>query len=103
MRICGFVVNSKLFNHLHQIKAQKFEQLPGPPITCDASLENLNVVVTIRENLSLSDADKSQWTNNKSFIVLKNPNHNNRQSLIRNKGGKFLKKLWCCVGGSITR
>ena len=21
----------------------------------------------------------------------------------RNKGGKFLKKLWCCVGGSITR
>ena len=19
------------------------------------------------------------------------------------KGGKFLKKLWCCVGGSITR
>ena len=31
-------------------------------------------------------------------------------SLIRNqlnfntyKGGKFLKKLWCCVGGSITR
>ena len=22
---------------------------------------------------------------------------------IINKGGKFLKKLWCCVGGSITR
>ena len=22
---------------------------------------------------------------------------------IMNKGGKFLKKLWCCVGGSITR
>ena len=21
----------------------------------------------------------------------------------KNKGGKFLKKLWCCVGGSITR
>ena len=20
-----------------------------------------------------------------------------------NKGGKFLKKLWCCVGGSVTR
>ena len=19
------------------------------------------------------------------------------------KGGKFLKKLWCCVGGSLTR
>ena len=24
------------------------------------------------------------------------------QSLL-DKGGKFLKKLWCCVGGSITR
>ena len=22
---------------------------------------------------------------------------------ILHKGGKFLKKLWCCVGGSITR
>ena len=21
----------------------------------------------------------------------------------KNKGGKFLKKLWCCVGGNITR
>ena len=24
-------------------------------------------------------------------------------SVLMNKGGKFLKKLWCCVGGSITR
>ena len=24
-------------------------------------------------------------------------------SLLSNKGVKFLKKLWCCVGGSITR
>ena len=23
--------------------------------------------------------------------------------LNMNKGAKFLKKLWCCVGGSITR
>ena len=22
---------------------------------------------------------------------------------ITGEGGKFLKKLWCCVGGSITR
>ena len=22
---------------------------------------------------------------------------------VLDKGGKFLKKLWCCVGGSITR
>ena len=25
-----------------------------------------------------------------------------RKALL-DKGGKFLKKLWCCVGGSITR
>ena len=25
------------------------------------------------------------------------------QADFRKKGGKFLKKLWCCVGGSITR
>ena len=25
------------------------------------------------------------------------------RTVSKNKGGKFLKKLWCCVGGSITR
>ena len=24
-------------------------------------------------------------------------------SILINKGGKFLKKLWCCVGGNVTR
>ena len=26
-----------------------------------------------------------------------------RKSYVDVKGGKFLKKLWCCVGGSITK
>ena len=26
-----------------------------------------------------------------------------RLNLHANNGGKFLEKLWCCVGGSITR
>ena len=52
-------VNSKLFNHLHQIKAHKCEQLTSPPNSCDSSLESLNTVVTIPENLPLSDAEKS--------------------------------------------
>ena len=30
-------VSNKLFNHLHQNKAQKLEQLTTPPITCDSS------------------------------------------------------------------
>ena len=25
------------------------------------------------------------------------------RAMLKYKGGKFLKKLWCCVGGSITR
>ena len=42
-------VNSRLFNHLHQIKAQKLQQLIDPQITSDLSLdhESLNTVVTI--------------------------------------------------------
>ena len=27
----------------------------------------------------------------------------NRTKFQSSKRGKFLKKLWCCVGGSITR
>ena len=64
------LINSKLFNHLHQIKAQKFEQLTGPPITCDSSLESLNTVVTIPENLSLSDAEKSVLSKGLNFVPI---------------------------------
>ena len=54
-------VNSKLFNHLHQIKAQKLDQI-GPQITSDSSPENLKSVVTIPENLSPSDSFiQTQW------------------------------------------
>ena len=28
---------------------------------------------------------------------------NDLQELTVDKGGKFLKELWCCVGGGITR
>ena len=63
-------VNSKLFNHLHQIKVQKFEQLTGPPINCDSSLESLNTVVTIPENLALSDAEKSVLSKGLNFVPI---------------------------------
>ena len=54
-------VNSKLFNHLHQIKAQKLDQI-RPQITSDSSPENLKSVVTIPENLPLSDSFmETQW------------------------------------------
>ena len=61
-------INSKLFNHLHQIKTHKFEQLTDPPDTCDSSLESLNTVVTVPQNLPLSDAEKSVLSKGLNFV-----------------------------------
>ena len=44
---------SQCFYHLHQIMAQKLDQLIGP----HSSPENLKTVVTIPENLPLSDSE----------------------------------------------
>ena len=78
-------VNSKLFNHLQQIKDQKLQQLIGPQITCDLTLQSRNTVVTNPENLPLSDSEKSvlskglnfvpiskSWTNSQLSKMLKN-------------------------------
>ena len=85
----GQEVNSKLFNHLHQIKAQKFEQLTGPPITCDSSLENLNTVVTIPENLSLSDAEKSVLSKGLNFV----PISKKLEFSVKQDVEKFLRRV----------
>ena len=65
-------VNSKLLNHLHQIKAQKLQQLIGPQITSDSSLdhESLNTVVTIPENLPLSNSEKSVLSKGLNFVPI---------------------------------
>ena len=60
--------NSKLFKHLHQIKAQKLDQLIGPQVTNDSSPENLKTVVTIPENLLLSDSEKSVLSKGLNFV-----------------------------------
>ena len=46
----NIVTKFSVFKHLHQIKAQKLDQLIGP----HSSLESLKTVVTIPENLPLS-------------------------------------------------
>ena len=61
-------VNSKHFNHLHQIEAHKLKQFTGPPNTCDSSIESFSTVVTIQENLSLSDAEKSFLSKGLNFV-----------------------------------
>ena len=60
--------NSKLFNHLHQIKAQKLDQPIGPQITSDSWPENLKTAVTIPENLLLSDSEKSFLSMGFNFV-----------------------------------
>ena len=62
--------NSKLFKNLYQIKAQKFDQLIGPQITSDSSPENLKTVVTIPENLLLSDSEKSVLSKGLNFVPI---------------------------------
>ena len=43
----------------------------------------------------------NNWHRNLIFIL--RSFHVTIDKLNKAKGGKFLKKLWCCVGGSITR
>ena len=63
--------NSKLFNHLNQIKAQILEQLIGPQVANHSSLENLKTVVTISENLLLSDSEKSVLSKGLHFVSIR--------------------------------
>ena len=62
--------NSELFNHLHQIKAQKLGQLIGPQIISDSSPENFKTVVTIPENLLLSDSEKKVPSKGLNFVPI---------------------------------
>ena len=57
-----------LLKYLHQIKAQKLDQLIGPQITSDSSPENLKTVVTISENLLLFDSEKSVLSKSLNFV-----------------------------------
>ena len=58
--------NSKLFNHLQQIKAQKVDQLIGPQIIRDSSPEIRKTAVTIPE--------KPNWISNPWVFFLQTEN-----------------------------
>ena len=59
-----------LFNHLHQIKAQKLDQLIGPQNTSDSSPEILKTAITIPEKLPLSDSEKSVRSWRLNFVPI---------------------------------
>ena len=64
------LITNILFNHLQQIKDQKLQQLIGPQITCDLTLQSRNTVVTIPENLPLSDSEKSVLSKGLNFVPI---------------------------------
>ena len=91
-------VNSKLFNHLRLIKTQKFPQLIGPPITCDSSLESLSTVVTIPENLPLSDSEKSVFTKGLNFVpISKNLTNSRLSKMLKNFFAAFNLKPFSMI------
>ena len=63
---------SGLFDHLHQTKTLKLQQLIGPQITDDTTLHSHNTVVTIPENLPLTDSEKSVLSKGLNFSLLPN-------------------------------
>jgi len=70
---CGKIqeVNSKIFNHFHQMKAQKLQQIIAlrSQITSESSLESLNTVVSTPEHLPLSNLEKSVLSKGLEFVA----------------------------------
>ena len=63
-------LNSTLFNHLQQIKTLKLEHLIGPKTISHATFDSQNTVVTIPENLPLTDSEKSLLSRGLNFAPI---------------------------------
>ena len=65
-------LNATLFNHLNQINTLKLEHLImiGPKISSHATFDSQNTVVTIPENLPLTDSEKSVLSKGLNFVPI---------------------------------
>ena len=63
-------LNATLFNHLNQIKTLKLEHLIGPKISSHATFDSQNTVVTIPENLPLTDSEKYVLSKGLNFVPI---------------------------------
>ena len=85
-------LNSKLFHHLEQTKKHKLENLTNSPKNRTEPLENQNhhTVVTIPENLPLSNAEKSVLSKGLNFVPIskKSDEFTTRQDVE-----KFLRRV----------
>ena len=83
-------LNSGLFYHLHQTKTLKLQQLIGPQITDDTTLHSHNTVITIPENLPLTDSEKSVLSKGLNFVpITKRTN----EFTIKQDVEKFLRRV----------
>lgn len=73
-----------------QIKAQELDHLIGPQITSDSSPENLKTVVTIPENLPLSDSKKSALSKGLNFVPISKKTD---QFSVKRDVEKFLRRV----------
>ena len=73
-------------------KSLNSEALPGPQLQADM----FSIQVRFRKEFVALVGDVSQMYHQLVLTLEDRPLHTN-------KGGKSLKKLWCCVGGSVTR
>ena len=58
------------------------------------------------ENSGRKSTENEQNKRERSIVILEDneiEEFHSKQVAKNNKGATFLKKLWCCVGGSITR
>ena len=63
-------LNATLFNHLHQIKTLKLQHLIGPKTSSHATFDSQNTVVTIPENIPLTDSQKSVLSRGLNFVPI---------------------------------
>ena len=63
-------LNAALFNHLHQIKTLKLKHFIGPKTSSHATFDSQNTVVTIPENLPLTDSEKSVLSRGLNFVPI---------------------------------
>ena len=71
---------SKIFYHLHQIKAQKLDQLIGHQKNSDSLPESLKTAIRIPENLPLSDSEKSVLSKSLNFVPISEKSTNFQSS-----------------------
>ena len=85
-------LNSKLFHHLEQTKKHKLENLTNPRKNRTAPLGNQNhhTVVTIPENLPLSNAEKSVFSKGHNFVPISKKSD---EFTIRQDVEKFLRRV----------